>query len=344
MNLGEKILSYRKKLGLSQEQLGEKVAVSRQTVSKWEIGQTIPGLEKLRNLAKIFEISVDELISEEDVIKEECINIEKENKKSSNKKCSKVFKCIKTILSLILLSILIIYIIIVCRRLVIIRNVEKILMETIHQYKYMNVEKHKYIEGDEVFPSYTSLMKFQEYEKDNYVLRKSDIFEDTPENRGKIDYYDVLDKGEWEYIKVDHTNKIYYINSYDQPLKHNSNLYNQKIMEEYQKNYNIDIETLDINDLFNAMNLKIKIMNVDNETMKGYYISDVEKLYQSYTEILVDYFSKTICLDKTIYEEESKEIDTVERYRYKYHDNCVVLEEIQVPDLSEYTLVEYIEE
>lgn len=65
MNLGEKILSYRKKLGLSQEQLGEKVGVSRQTVSKWEIGQTIPELEKMILLAKTFETTIDELVKDE---------------------------------------------------------------------------------------------------------------------------------------------------------------------------------------------------------------------------------------------------------------------------------------
>lgn len=343
MKFNERLLELRKKNGWSQEELGYKLDVSRQTISKWESGQTTPELEKLRNLAKIFEISVDELISEEDLIKEE-INPEKEETKSSDKKCSKVFKYIKTIFLLILFSILIIYIIIVCKRLVIIRNVEKILMETIHQYTYKNIEKYKYIEGDEVFPSNTSYFNFQRYEKDGYILEKSDIIEKTPEKSERIDYYDILDKDEWKHIKINHTNKTYYINLFDQPFKHDSSIYSTKIMEEYQKNYNIDIETLDINDLFNAMNLKIKIMNVNNETMKGYYISDIEKLYQSHTEILVDYFSKTICLEKTIYEDGTKEIITIERYRYKYDDNYVILEEIQVPDLSGYTLVEYVEE
>lgn len=65
MKLGEKILNCRKKLGLSQEQLGEKVGVSRQTVSKWEIGQTIPELEKMILLAKTFETTIDELVKDE---------------------------------------------------------------------------------------------------------------------------------------------------------------------------------------------------------------------------------------------------------------------------------------
>lgn len=65
MKLGEKILSYRKKLGLSQEELGAKVGVSRQTVSKWEIGQTIPELEKMILLAKEFATTIDDLVKDE---------------------------------------------------------------------------------------------------------------------------------------------------------------------------------------------------------------------------------------------------------------------------------------
>ena len=69
MKLGEKILNYRKKLGLSQEELGDKVGVSRQTVSKWEIGQTIPELEKMILLAKEFGTTIDKLVKdEEDII------------------------------------------------------------------------------------------------------------------------------------------------------------------------------------------------------------------------------------------------------------------------------------
>lgn len=60
MKFNERLLELRKKNGWSQEELGYKIDVSRQTVSKWESGQTTPELEKLRMLAKLFEISVDD--------------------------------------------------------------------------------------------------------------------------------------------------------------------------------------------------------------------------------------------------------------------------------------------
>ena len=61
MNLGDKILQLRKKNGLSQEQLGEKVDVTRQTISNWELGETTPNPEQLKKMSKAFNVSVDEI-------------------------------------------------------------------------------------------------------------------------------------------------------------------------------------------------------------------------------------------------------------------------------------------
>ena len=52
MNLGDKILQLRKKNGLSQGQLGEKVDVTRQTISNWELGETTPNPEQLKKCQK----------------------------------------------------------------------------------------------------------------------------------------------------------------------------------------------------------------------------------------------------------------------------------------------------
>ncbi len=62
MALGQNILEYRKKSGLSQEQLGEKVNVTRQTISNWELDETSPNPEQLKLLSKALNVSVDELI------------------------------------------------------------------------------------------------------------------------------------------------------------------------------------------------------------------------------------------------------------------------------------------
>lgn len=66
MKLNEKIFYCRRKAGLSQETLAEKLGVSRQAVSKWETGDAVPELGKLLALAKQFEVTTDWLLSEEE--------------------------------------------------------------------------------------------------------------------------------------------------------------------------------------------------------------------------------------------------------------------------------------
>lgn len=64
MTLAEKILHLRTQQGLSQLELAEQLGVSRQSVSKWETGQSVPDLDKLIKLADRFGITVDELVRE----------------------------------------------------------------------------------------------------------------------------------------------------------------------------------------------------------------------------------------------------------------------------------------
>ena len=66
MTLGERIQALRKDAGLSQEELGEKLGVARQSVSKWEADATIPELDKLIAMSKLFGISVGALLGLEE--------------------------------------------------------------------------------------------------------------------------------------------------------------------------------------------------------------------------------------------------------------------------------------
>lgn len=63
MSLGEKIANLRKKNNFSQEDLAERVGVTRQTISKWELNETSPDIVQAKTLSKIFNISLDELTS-----------------------------------------------------------------------------------------------------------------------------------------------------------------------------------------------------------------------------------------------------------------------------------------
>ncbi|CDF11947.1 dNA-binding helix-turn-helix protein [Mycoplasma sp. CAG:776] len=77
MNIGNKISELRKKNNYTQEELAEKLNVSRQTISKWELNETSPSLEDAAKLAKIFHVSLNELVGEENILEEKMSNVER---------------------------------------------------------------------------------------------------------------------------------------------------------------------------------------------------------------------------------------------------------------------------
>ena len=120
MILADKIILLRKKHGLSQEELAEKMNVSRQSVSKWEGAQSIPELEKILLLSNLFGVTTDYLLKDEieseefsDVQNEQetkKINLEdaneyiEERKRSSFKIALATFLCIVSPITLIILG------------------------------------------------------------------------------------------------------------------------------------------------------------------------------------------------------------------------------------------------
>ena len=65
MKLGQRLREVRNKSGLSQEALAERVNVSRQTISKWERGTTLPSADNLAMLSEVFDVPVDALLKED---------------------------------------------------------------------------------------------------------------------------------------------------------------------------------------------------------------------------------------------------------------------------------------
>lgn len=70
MNLGNSLFNARKKSGLSQEEVAEKLGVSRQTISKWELGETLPDIRQSKKLSAIYHLTLDELIDFDIDVKE----------------------------------------------------------------------------------------------------------------------------------------------------------------------------------------------------------------------------------------------------------------------------------
>ncbi len=80
MNLGKTIFELRKKQRLSQEQLGEKVGVTRQTISNWELEQTTPDTNQLIALSRALNVSIDVLVGNDiqNLLEQKVNNVESE--------------------------------------------------------------------------------------------------------------------------------------------------------------------------------------------------------------------------------------------------------------------------
>lgn len=91
MTLGEKIKELRNKINISQEELAEKLGVSRQAVTKWENDVGLPDVENLKAIATLFNISIDELLDYKkeilgEVVMEEKYSLE-DVKKEGKSRC-----------------------------------------------------------------------------------------------------------------------------------------------------------------------------------------------------------------------------------------------------------------
>lgn len=109
MELGNKILKLRKKQQLSQEKLGEKVGVTRQTISNWELNATVPDTKQLIAISKALLISIDELVDNDvqSLLEQKVSNVEDKIEKNNN-----LLKVI-FVLSLIIVGLIVLFITIV---------------------------------------------------------------------------------------------------------------------------------------------------------------------------------------------------------------------------------------
>lgn len=137
MNLGEKILELRKKKGFSQEELGDRIGVTRQTISNWELGETSPNPEQLKLLSKELNVSIDELLDNDvkDVLVEKVSNTEKLSEL--------ILKILKVFMYLVIAVIILYFVLIIGR--IISKNTKnrgREIEETIHCSLYG--EEHTY--------------------------------------------------------------------------------------------------------------------------------------------------------------------------------------------------------
>lgn len=100
MKFEEKLIKLRKENLLSQEELAEKLNVTRQTISKWELGQSKPDIEKLKEISSLFKVSIEQLTDDNNT------EINKKTKEKDNSKVAKIIITITVIAVVIIITLI----------------------------------------------------------------------------------------------------------------------------------------------------------------------------------------------------------------------------------------------
>lgn len=100
MEFNNRLYELRKQKGLSQEELANRLNVTRQTVSKWEVGDSTPDMEKLVALSALFNVSMDELVMGKEAVTQD--NSSKTGSDEKNALIKKVLKVISIFAGIIL--------------------------------------------------------------------------------------------------------------------------------------------------------------------------------------------------------------------------------------------------
>lgn len=200
MKLGEKVLKLRKKINISQEQLGEQVGVTRQTISNWELGETSPNPEQLKLLSKALNISIDDLL--ENDIK----SVEKDEVNKIESKPNKYLKVSKNIG--IIIGILLFFFIVIIVSILFFSNYFQTTataggVETTCEYKneVIKVGVWKDYQSGNLYlqtPNQEILNKFQAYNYDHEEKMLDDIKKYIEANGGKCN---IIDENSTDEIK-----------------------------------------------------------------------------------------------------------------------------------------------
>ena len=218
MNFSEKLYELRKKKGLSQEELAEKVGVSRQTISKWEMNQSSPEMEKLVTLSKIFDISLDELVGNDviDVIDE------KEIEPKEDVKTKKKYIILK-----IIITIFIIYFIICVIKFILLTR-QVLITNSINEENY---SIHKFIVNtDDAFPDKSLYINMFIEKIDNKYIMKIYNTIDALGNPSIITYMELDNKKAYQLDLDGKTNKYVVSNIVEE--------YSEERKEAFFKDYN----------------------------------------------------------------------------------------------------------
>ncbi len=179
MEISNKIQVLRKKAGISQEELAEKVGVARQTISKWELGETSPDLKQSKKMCAIFNISLDELFKNKQV---DTFEIKVSNIDNLYRKPLKIKSLIRILFIIIIIFTIGLVITFSVKKYLLSRRIQReqsincILHNEKYSYKFRFYEDSGYVieaGGDAYLAHITDL---EEYKDANQALAKIDAY------------------------------------------------------------------------------------------------------------------------------------------------------------------------
>lgn len=334
MKFNEKLLTLRKQKGWSQEELGNELNVSRQTISKWEMGMTTPELENLIMLSKIFDISIDELVDNE-----------KEQEKNEEQKIV-VLKRNKVLWIIVAIVFILC---IMCTDLIyksqILRNAN---MQSIHQTSNIahlggNLEIKTYEDKDgRVLESKTRIYKYAEPQKtengdNNHYATEEKMIKIQEFEEGKLlkETYINLENAEDgisnDVVEIEYTNNTYKVlNNY----KYDSYFANL-INTEFNSMFNI-MDKYGYGSFYEALKIENKIYQ-DNQF---YYVGNDKInsiLRKDYITLTVDKENNWIKLVKKEYDKEAKANSVEKTY---VASDIVSKKDVELPNLSDFILTQ----
>ena len=309
-NFGNNLNRLRKKEGYSQEELANKLHVTRQTISKWELEQTAPDLKDLKKISDVFNISLDELISENNI----------NEKKVKNKKTKKI-------LLIILLLLILIIILLFINRIYKILFIKNKIDEACNTNNF-SIEKYVHTEKD-----------FNQTIEEAYNLHflngKSILIKLNNENLSEIESIETLDEKEYYYINEN--NKTYLQLPTEKYYENKMNLIYSPIVKD-----NILNEIYSKSMMFNNKELISLIFNlkfkVKSEFNKNYYITNKINSIDSY--ILLKSSINTNKFEFLNYSRQDKDNNISKITTYIVTLNNTKNTDFELPNLLEYKKID----
>lgn len=315
----EKLLELRKQKGWSQEELGNNLDVSRQTISKWESGQSTPEMEKLVKISEIFEISLDELIIG---IKNEVKDSVEENKDDKPKKSK-----IKIVFMVLLILVLLLFFGVITYRVSYFKKIIDIVEELTHFHSEDN-----YRITETLMITKNGVQNAEEgYEKEYYSLNSQKMMQDArifptkkvylSDDGGILEFN--LKTNEYKKFNIDEYDK----EEYDRLIRRNYHIY--KLIAD-----NIKMDTFE-DRLKLALDFSYKINTSPDSNV---IILDTPLINNVRYYLTLDKRTNEFTVYEYRFDEKNK--SNYNLYLYEIHYGIVSKENMERPDISEYTVVE----